>query len=230
MTPHRAMRSALALLALAIPACTPGSAPERPAPDPAAAVAPAAAPAAAPPVFAGEPAAAAAEGARVAAVRLSAEEAALPAPSYPWPPSAEALAAGFDSPEELAWMAVRAIDYDDKVRMHALLIDEETYLSKLWPSFEAERPANTIPAQFHWDHLEMKSLGGILDMTRENAGRGLRFRTVTYESVKDYVEFKLYRRTRVLVEDPLTGKVEELRLFGDIVEIGGKHKLLSYPS
>lgn len=167
---------------------------------------------------------------QAAAERLDPAEAALPYPSFSWPPTDEALVAGFDSPTEVAWMAVAAIDRNDQVRMHQLLIDEATYLEKLWPSFEAEKPANTIPAQFHWDLLEMKSLGGIIDMTREHAGRGYRLRTVTYEFVKDYVLFKLYRHTRVIVEDPLTGENLELRLFGDIVEIDGKHKLLSYPS
>ena len=165
-----------------------------------------------------------------AAERLDAKDAALPYPTFSWPPSAEALAAGFDSPTETAWMAIQAIDRNDREMMHQLLIDEATYMAKLWPSFEAEKPGSTIPAQFHWDHLEMKSLGGILDMTREYAGKGLRLRTVSYESVEDYVEFKLYRKPRVIVEDPLTGENEELRLFGDIVEIAGKHKLLSYPS
>jgi hypothetical protein len=161
---------------------------------------------------------------------LDPTEAALPYPSFTWPPSDEALAAGFDTPTELAWMAIQAIDREDHLRMKKLLIDESTYMEKLWPSFEAEKPGSTVPAQFHWDHLEMKSLSGMLDMTREYAGKGLRLRTVTHESVENYVVFKLYRRTRVLAEDPMTGKVEEYELFGTIVEIDGKHKLLSYPS
>ena len=149
---------------------------------------------------------------------------------YPYPPTEEQLKSGFDSSEELAWVALRAIDQRDRRILDRLRVDRETYEQILWPSFEAEKIANTVPVETAWGLLDMQSRSGVSDLMSDYGGLGLEFRRLTIEIEKDYVEFKLLRRPEVIVKDPETGGVAPIVLFKDIVEIDGKYQLVAYPS
>ena len=148
---------------------------------------------------------------------------------FEFPPSVETLEAGFDSPEHLLWVAVKAIDAGDRDLLRDLLIEQSFYLDRLFPEFVAEKPTLEGRGEFHWDHLEMKSLSGILDLVRELSGKGLEFQLVTPEFVKPYKTFRLHRHPSVKVKEK-SGRSFLISPTNDIVEFDGKFKLLGYPN
>lgn len=148
---------------------------------------------------------------------------------FDYPPSAETLDQGFDSPEHLLWIAVKAIDAGDHDLLRDLLIEQSFYEERLFPEFVVEKPFLEGRGEFHWDHLEMKSLSGIRDLKREYSNSGIVFQLVTPEFVKPYKTFKLHRHPLVKVKDK-TGKSFLFAPINDIVEFDGKFKLLGYPN
>jgi len=77
---------------------------------------------------------------------------------------------GSDAPEELMWVAMKAIDAGDRDSLRDLLVAEEFDLERFLPEFVAEQPSLEGRGQFHFDHLEIKSLGGIFDLIRDLGG------------------------------------------------------------
>jgi len=163
-------------------------------------------------------------------VRLDPREVAIRVPEYSYPPSEEALSQGFDSPEELAWVALQAAEHGDADILDRLRVDRETYRTVLWPSFEAEKIANTVPVETAWGLLDLQSRSGIRDLIADYGGTDLEFRMVTHRRVAEYVVFRLLRHPEVIVRDRETGNEDSIELFKDIVEIGGKYRLVAYPS
>lgn len=153
-----------------------------------------------------------------------------PSVTFTYPPSAETLEQGFDSPEELMNAVVRAACASDREVLQALLISRETYETVIWPHFEGEKVANTVPVDAAWGLLAMQSRAGVTDLLTEYQHVDLEFRRVTVDHVKDYVDFKLHRHPQVIVEDRETGERASLELTKDYVEIDGKFKLVAYPS
>ncbi len=150
--------------------------------------------------------------------------------TFVFPPAQIDLDQGFETREELFWVALRAIDVGDREVLRDLLVDEEYYLNTMFPAFVVEKPVLEGRGQFHWDHLEMKSLSGILDLVRDYAGRGLEFRWANTESTRSYGPFSLHRHPLVAAYDRKTQREVMLAITNDIVEVDGKFQLLAYPN
>ena len=153
-----------------------------------------------------------------------------PVGPFPFPPEKAVVDAGFEDRDELMWTLVKAIDAGDADLLRDFLVEEDFYLERLFPEFVKEKPALEGRGQFHWDHIEMKSLTGILDLIRMYSGKGLEFRLLVPEGVKEYATIRLHRRPVVIAYDPASGAVRSYDFINDIVEFDGKFKLLAYPN
>jgi len=151
---------------------------------------------------------------------------------FPYPPAPELLEQGFTSIEELMWTLMKAVDAGDVDLLREYLVEQEFYLARLFPEFERVQPSLKGRGEFHWDHLEMKSLSGILDLRRLYGGKGLEFRLFVAESVEEHRSFRLHRQPTVMCYEPASGQVRPYtyKLINDIVEFDGRFKLLGYPN
>jgi hypothetical protein len=153
---------------------------------------------------------------------------AAPSPAVPAAP--KRLTGGLPSLSQLADVVLQALENGDAGTLQALRISEKEYLTHVFPEFPQAGPSNSIPADFHWFHLDMRSRSGILDAIDSFGGQKLELAAVVVtQGVDEYRTYRMHKKVELKVRHP-DGRVEQIRVFGSVVEMDGEFKILSFPS
>jgi hypothetical protein len=137
----------------------------------------------------------------------------------------------FQTPETLAKHVLEGLRKKDFKGLDQLRVSKKTYTEILWPRFKSARhPDNTIPAKFHWFMLNSNCLDALGDIIDDYGGKELILISLDHEKIVDYGTYKLWRRVFLKVRRKDSDTVEKVRLFGAIVELDGRFKLLAYVS
>lgn len=134
------------------------------------------------------------------------------------------------SAEAIAKKVIASINTRDRRALRALLVEANEYQKDLWPRFVEKQPALAKQNwKLHWMLLSSKSLAGTGDLLEEFRGKKLELISMKHDRVEDYGDFKLWRKVYLKIR--VDGDREMVkRIFGAIIERGGKFYLLSYPS
>ncbi len=134
----------------------------------------------------------------------------------------------FDSPAALGQAVVDALNRGDSNGLHQLRVDQDEYLSWIWPAFPASRPPYNFTADFAWSNLNKKCVLGANSWIERYGRKDLVFTAIQFDRPTEaYKGFKLLRGT-VLTVQQANGKKIELRILGSVVKKGNHYKLLSY--
>lgn len=141
-----------------------------------------------------------------------------PSPLASTQPSSDALAR-----EVLAALAQR-----NEGRLRELALNEEEFKRHVWPDLPAARPERNLPFSYVWGELRQKSEMALRQTLRTHGGlpyqlQGVRFAGQT----TDHGHYRVHRETVLVVRDG-EGKTSELRMFGSMLEMGGRWKVFSY--
>ena len=134
------------------------------------------------------------------------------------------------SAESLSRAVLKALEEKDEDQLTRLRVTYREYSELLFPHFDAAKPPRNIPVEFHWKMLDTKSIVGAREAVQIYGGQEFELLEVLPEGVDEYPTFKLLRKVRLKLRRVSDGKVDTVTIFGSIVEMGSRYKLLSFPS
>ncbi len=140
------------------------------------------------------------------------------------------LASDHTSAESLSRAVLKALEEKDEVELTRLRVTYREYSELLFPHFDAAKPPRNIPVDFHWKMLDTKSIVGAREAIQSYGGQEFELLEVLPQGVDEYPTFKLLRKVRLKLRRASDGKVDTVTIFGSIVEMGSRYKLLSFPS
>ena len=139
------------------------------------------------------------------------------------------LSRTFDSPEALARAVLEALAKEDVETLKSLPLNKDEFRLYVWPKLPASKPERGVPFEYAWGDLSQKSRNAIGSSYARYKGRKLELLSITFQDGEtDYGEFRVHRKSELLVRDAGSGEELRLELFGSIMEWKGKYKLFSY--
>jgi len=140
-----------------------------------------------------------------------------------------ALSSTFDSPGAVARAVLKAFAEEDVERLKSFPFSKEEFRLFVWPKLPASNPERGVPFDYAWGDLSQKSRNAIASSYARYKGRKLELLSLRFQDGEtDYGEFKVHRKSELLVRDAGSGEELRLELFGSILEWKGKYKLFSY--
>jgi len=138
---------------------------------------------------------------------------------------------GQPSLRALAELALQAAEAGDALALNSLRVTEREYKELFFPEFPEAGPGHNIPCDFHWYHLNVRSLKGVQDVIDEHAGRKYELLDViATQGVESFKTFKAHKKVELKVRLSADGAEVQIRLFGSVMERAGEFKILSFPS
>ena len=140
-----------------------------------------------------------------------------------------ALEWGLESPRAVAEAVVAALEARDARTLHRLSVSEQEFRELVWPRQPAARPERNIPWGYAWRSLAARSRHQLAGRLNEWAP-GQRFTVVgvTFDGeTTDYGAYRVHRRSVVTLQNG-AGRRETLRVFGSMIEQGGRYRVFSY--
>jgi len=133
-----------------------------------------------------------------------------------------------DSPADVARAVVDRLARRDLTGLRALAVSEDEFRVLVWPRQPAARPGRNIPWDFAWKDLRAKSEMQLAGRVREWTDRGFEVMQVGFEGeTTDYETYRIHRKSVVALRDR-DGQETRTRLFGSMIERGGRYKVFSY--
>ena len=124
--------------------------------------------------------------------------------------------------------ALHEIKEGDDYGLHELLITRYEHDSIIAPFMKDSTRLETFDFDLAWRMLVLNRTKGVRRAIEDFAGDSLTLMYVTFEAEPEvYGELTLRQRTMATIRDELTGQEFTTTIFGSIVEIGGRFKLIS---
>ena len=133
-----------------------------------------------------------------------------------------------ESPEALARAVLAAIEKRDAETLRALALNRKEFAEHVWPELPAARPERNLSPSFVWGDLNQKS--NIMLRATLNAHGGKRYQLVSVHFQGETTEYESYRvrRESELTVTDANGTERKIRVFGSMIERGGRYKVFSY--
>jgi hypothetical protein len=141
-------------------------------------------------------------------------------------------AARFDhmqpSEHAAAEAVVRALAARDTATLESLAVSEGEFFDTVWPALPTSRPEFGMPPDYVWSDTHTKSRGYLGQALQDYGGTLMTVQGVHFLGpTTDYGAFRIHAKTVVSVRHP-DGRLEDLRLFGSLLETDGRWKVYSY--
>lgn len=138
------------------------------------------------------------------------------------------LAHTFESPDALAGAVIQCLARGDRPGLEALAVSEQEFRDHVWPDLPASRPERNLPLAYVWTELSQKSALHLTQTIEKFRGQQLELVGVEFTgAVSTYRTCKVHRESAVRVRMP-DGSERRLRVFGSMIEQGGRYKVFSY--
>ena len=133
----------------------------------------------------------------------------------------------FNSKDAIVKAALQAISARDRTTLASLALSGAEFRTHIWPALPASDPKVGMPLDYLWADTSQKNENYLAQLLAEHGGRDYRFIAATFGGeTTDYGAFRVHRKTTLDVRGP-AGPVT-LRLFGSLVESGGRWKIYSF--
>ncbi len=134
----------------------------------------------------------------------------------------------YSSPRELAEMVLLGLREKDEELLDSLRVTEREYQEVLFPEFPAA--AGNAPPEFHWFLTNTHSRAGIESALGNWGGKDFELvDVVVTQETQDYRTFRILNKVELKVKDRKGGpEIRQLRIFGSMVELKGRYKILSF--
>jgi len=165
--------------------------------------------------------------------RLSTQPSSLPQPATPVQ-APSPLASGSHrlinaepSAAALARRVIGSLAREDEDDLKSLRITKQEFCQIVWPELPSSKLPN-VSCDFAWEQATLKSLGGLSKMLPIHRGKRYEMVSVRFARGTDsYKSYKVHKEAHVVVKDE-KGVEQEVRLFGSVLEMGGRFKLFSF--
>jgi hypothetical protein len=133
-----------------------------------------------------------------------------------------------DSPEALARAVLTAIEARDADALRALALNKDEFTEHVWPELPAARPERNLSPSFVWGDLNQKSGIMLRDTLAAHGGKKYEFIGIRFlGETTDYNSYRVRRESELTVKDG-DGNERSIRVFGSMIEMGGRYKVFSY--
>lgn len=137
------------------------------------------------------------------------------------------LSPAYDSKDAVVEAFLRALAARDRPALEALALSEPEFRKHIWPALPASADNVGMPLDYAWRDTAQKNAGHLAQLLAEYGGREYRLLAVTFAGdTTDYGAYRVHRETTLDLRSP-NGPVT-LRLFGSLVESGGRWKIYSF--
>lgn len=138
------------------------------------------------------------------------------------------LSHSFASAQEAASAVLAGLATGDRDGLIDLAVDQHEFRQVIWPELPSSRPEVGLPWDYAWRQLNLNSRARLAMTMAEHRGRRYQLQSVRFAGeTTRHPSFVVHRDTEVVVLGP-DGAPRTLRLFGSMVEQGGRWKIFSY--
>lgn len=131
------------------------------------------------------------------------------------------------SPEALARHFLKAVAAKDLTELRQMRITKDEFCRLVWPELPSSRIQN-LSCDFAWDQATLRSEGGLYDLLPSHGGKRYELVSLSFaKGIDSYAGYKVLKEPRVVVKDE-SGRQQEVRLFGSMLEMNGQFKLFSF--
>jgi len=133
-----------------------------------------------------------------------------------------------DSAENLARAVLDAVERRDLDTLNALAVNRAEFTDHVWPELPAARPERNLSVGFVWGDLSQKSNITLKQTLSAHGGKRYELESIRFlGETTAYGNYVVHRESEVTVRDE-EGKERQLRIFGSVLEKGGRYKVFSY--
>lgn len=137
-----------------------------------------------------------------------------------------ALSPAFHSKDAAVEAFLAALASRDRGALEASTLNEREFRRDIWPALPASDANVGMPPDYVWAETAQKNAGFLSQLLEEHGGTPYTLVVATFAGgTSDYGAFRVHRKTVLDVRGP-AGPVT-LRLFGSMVESGGRWKIYS---
>jgi hypothetical protein len=137
------------------------------------------------------------------------------------------LTPGYDSKDAAATAFLQALAARDTETLAQQVVTQKEFLKHIWPSLPASRPDVGMPADRAWAEQAQRNSTFLAQTLATHGGRRYELVVVSFGApATTYGTFTIHPETTLDVRDA-TG-VQEVRLFGSMIESGGRWKIYSF--
>lgn len=142
--------------------------------------------------------------------------------------SSQPLPNSHESPEALSRAVLAAIERRDANALRALALTKEEFTEYVWPELPAARPERNLSPSFVWGDLNQKSNITLRQTLAAHGGKKYELISIRYlGDTTAYESYRVHRESELTVKDA-EGNERQLRMFGSVIEKGGRYKVFSY--
>lgn len=122
---------------------------------------------------------------------------------------------------------LRHLEADNQDALAAAAVTESEFLKSIWPALPASRPEVGMPAERAWTEQAFKNQAHLAQLISEHGRRRYELIRTTFSAPPtEYSGFTIHPETHLEVRDG--SKTVTLRLFGSMIESGGRWKIYSF--
>ena len=142
--------------------------------------------------------------------------------------SSAALPNAHESPEALSRAVLGAIEAGDTDALRSLALNKEEFTEHVWPELPAARPGRNLSPSFVWGDLSQKSNIMLRGTLSAHGGKEYTLvRILFLGETTQYDSYRVHRESELTVK-AADGIEKQLRVFGSVLEKGGRYKVFSY--
>jgi hypothetical protein len=137
------------------------------------------------------------------------------------------LAPSYGSKDAAVTAFLQALAARDRATLAAQVVSESEFLKHIWPALPASRPDVGMPADRAWADQAQRNANFLAQLLDEHGGRRYELVAASFDgSPTTYGAFTIHPKTRLDIRDD--AGVREVRLFGSMIESGGRWKIYSF--
>ncbi len=137
------------------------------------------------------------------------------------------LTPSYDSKDAAVTAFLQALAARDRDTLLRQAVSETEFLKHIWPALPASRPDVGMPADRAWTEQTQRNTNFLAQTLGEHGGRRYELVAASFDgSPTTYGSFTIHPKTTLDIRDEFG--VREVRLFGSMIESGGRWKIYSF--
>lgn len=137
------------------------------------------------------------------------------------------LSPSYESKDAAVTAFLQALAARDRDTLAAQVVSQTEFLKHIWPALPASRPEVGMPADRAWADQAQKNANFLSQTLGEHGGRRYELVAASFAgSATTYGAFTIHPKTRLDIRDD--AGIREVRLFGSMIESGGRWKVYSF--
>lgn len=143
------------------------------------------------------------------------------------PPASLALSPSYESKDAAVTAFLQALAARDVDTLAQQVVNQQEFLKHIWPALPASRPDVGMPADRAWADQAQRNQGFLAQLLAEHGGQRYALVVASFDgSPTTYGAFRIHPKSRLDIRD--ASGVREIRLFGSMIESGGRWKVYSF--